>query len=133
MGVMALTMMLFPHTLIGLFLDRTDPANAEVIRLAVSFLAVAALFQVFDGAQAIAAGMLRGLQDTRVPMLYAGIGYWLVGLSLGVVLAFPLGLLGVGIWFGLAIGLATVSVLMLYRWLRRDRLRLDRSAWDPAP
>ncbi|PKQ09911.1 MAG: MATE family efflux transporter [Alphaproteobacteria bacterium HGW-Alphaproteobacteria-12] len=133
MGVMALTMMLFPHTLIGLFLDRTDPANAEVIRLAVSFLAVAALFQVFDGAQAIAAGMLRGLQDTRVPMLYAGVGYWLVGLSLGVVLAFPLGLSGVGIWFGLAIGLATVSVLMLYRWLRRARLRLDRSAWNRAP
>lgn len=122
MACMALLMILFPHALIGVFLDRTDPANAEVIRLAVSFLAIAALFQVFDGAQSIAAGMLRGLHDTKVPMIYAAVGYWLIGLSLGVILAFPFGMQGVGVWIGLATGLATVSVLMLYRWLRRDRL-----------
>ena len=126
---MAVLMMLFPHVLIGVFLDRDLPGNAEVIDLAVSFLAIAALFQVFDGAQAIAAGMLRGMQDTRVPMIYAGIGYWGIGLSAGVFLAFPMELAGVGIWLGLATGLAAVSAMMISRWLKRTRLGLDRSPW----
>ncbi len=98
--------------------------------MAVSFLAIAALFQVFDGAQAIAAGMLRGLQDTRVPMVYAGIGYWAVGLSFGVLLAFPYAIEGAGIRLGLATGLAAVSVMMIFRWQRRERLGLDRPLWQ---
>lgn len=122
MALTGLAMILAPHLLIRAFIDVADPANAHVIGLAVSFLALAALFQVFDGAQAVAAGMLRGLHDTRMPMVYAAIGYWGVGLPLGVLLAFRFGLAGVGIWTGLALGLAVVSVLLLARWLRRDRL-----------
>jgi MATE family multidrug resistance protein len=129
MALMALMMMLFPHALIGIFLDRSVPENANVIALAVSFLAIAALFQVFDGAQSICAGMLRGLQDTRVPMVYAGVGYWVIGLSSGVLLAFPGKLEGVGIWLGLAAGLAAVSIMMISRWTRRAKLGLDRSPW----
>lgn len=129
MGVMALFMILFPHALIGVFLDATVPENAGAIRLAVAFLAVAALFQVFDGAQVIGAGMLRGLQDTRIPMLFAGTGYWFIGLSTGVLLAFPFELEGTGIWLGLATGLATVSVLMIWRWQRRGTLGLDKPLW----
>ena len=72
-----------------------------------------ALFQIVDGAQAVAAGMLRGLHDTKVPMIYAAIGYWGVGLPLGVLLAFHVGLKGVGIWIGLSSGLAVVAVLLL--------------------
>ena len=124
MGVTALAILAFPGPLVDLFLDTGDPANAAVIRLALSFLAVAAFFQIFDGAQVVGAGMLRGLQDTRVPMLYAAFGYWAVGLSTGVGLGFGLGWEGVGIWIGLAAGLAVVSVLMLSRWLRRERLGL---------
>ncbi|OFX00760.1 MAG: MATE family efflux transporter [Alphaproteobacteria bacterium RIFCSPHIGHO2_12_FULL_66_14] len=126
-GFMALTglaMILFPRTLVGIFLDLDAPANAAVIDLAVSFLAVAALFQVADGAQAVTAGMLRGLHDTRVPMLYAALGYWGIGLLLGVVLAFSTGQGGIGIWIGLATGLVVVAVLLVARWLRRDRLGL---------
>jgi MATE family multidrug resistance protein len=126
-GFMALTglaMILFPRTLVGIFLDLDAPANAAVIDLAVSFLAVAALFQVADGAQAVTAGMLRGLHDTRVPMLYAALGYWGIGLLLGVVLAFSAGQGGIGIWIGLATGLVVVAVLLVARWLRRDRLGL---------
>lgn len=126
MAIMALVMILFPEPLIGVFLDAGKPANQDVIRLAISFLAVAALFQVFDGAQVIAAGMLRGLYDTRVPMIYAAIGYWLIGLSAGVTLAFPMELEGTGIWLGLAAGLAAVSILMIRRWLRRSQLGLDQ-------
>jgi len=124
MAAMAILMLAIPHRLVSLFLDPADPANATVIALAVSFLFVAALFQIFDGAQAVGAGMLRGLHDTRVPMLYAAFGYWVVGLLTGVGLAFGLGWQGVGIWIGLASGLAVVAVLMIARWLRRERLGL---------
>jgi MATE family multidrug resistance protein len=68
--------------------------------------------------------MLRGLQDTRVPMIYAGLGYWGVGLPLGVALAFGTSLRGVGIWIGLATGLGVVALLMMWRWSQRERLGL---------
>jgi MATE family multidrug resistance protein len=124
MAAMAVLMWVTPYPLVYLFLDESDPANAAVIPLAVSFLGIAALFQIFDGAQAVGAGMLRGLHDTKVPMIYALFGYWIVGLLVGVMLAFPLGWQGLGIWTGLAIGLAVVSLLMLARWMRREKLRL---------
>lgn len=127
MALAAMPMVLWPKMLIGAFIDLGDPANATVIGLAVSFLAFAGLFQIVDGAQSVAAGMLRGLHDTKIPMIYAALGYWGVGLPLGVLLAFPFGLHGVGIWMGLSAGLAAVSVLLLSRWLRRDRLDLTRA------
>ena len=126
MAVMALVLVAVPHALVGVFLDRGDSRNAAVIELAVTFLAFAALFQVVDGAQAVGAGMLRGLSDTRVPMIYAAAGYWGVGAPLGVALAFGTDLRGVGIWIGLATGLAAVAALMLWRWLSRERLGLTR-------
>ena len=73
--------------------------------------------------------MLRGLHDTRVPMLFAALGYWGIGLPLGVVLGFPLGLGGAGIWIGLATGLAVVAVLMTARWIMRERLGLTGTMW----
>ena len=124
MSLMALVMFAIPHELVGLFLDETLPVNAPVIPLAISFLYWAALFQVFDGAQSVGAGMLRGLQDTTVPMIFAGFGYWVVGMGTAVWLGFGLDWEGAGIWIGLAAGLAVVSVLMLWRWSRRDALRL---------
>ena len=122
MALLALMMILWPRLLISAFIDLSAPANARVIGLAVSFLVFAALFQIFDGAQAVAAGMLRGLHDTKIPMIYAAIGYWGIGLPLGVLLAFHFGFNGVGIWAGLSIGLAVVAALLLGRWLRRDRI-----------
>ncbi len=126
-GFMSLTgfvMLAMPYALVTLFLDPALPANRNVIPLAVSFLIVAAFFQIFDGAQVVAAGMLRGLQDTKVPMVYAGLGYWVIGLVTGVGLGFGLGWDGVGIWIGLAAGLAAVAVMLLVRWMRRERLGL---------
>lgn len=124
MALTATTMFTIPRPLISAFIDIGDPTNAEVVGLAVTFLAFAALFQVADGAQAVASGMLRGLHDTKVPMVFAAIGYWGIGLPLGVLLAFPMGYEGSGIWTGLFIGLAVVALLLLSRWLRRDRLGL---------
>jgi MATE family multidrug resistance protein len=125
MGVMALGMWIFPRPLVTLFLADV-PANAVVIALAISFLKVAAAFQLVDGAQVIGAGMLRGLHDTRWPLIFALVGYWGVGLGIGAWLAFGADWEGVGIWIGLASGLAAVALLMLARWLLRDRLGLTR-------
>ena len=125
--MVAASMMLFaPRLFISAFLDLSDPANEVVIGIAVTFLVFAGLFQVFDGAQAIGAGMLRGLHDTRVPMIFAALGYWGIGIPLGVVLGFWTSLAGSGIWIGLASGLASVAVLMTVRWIRRERLGLVR-------
>jgi MATE family multidrug resistance protein len=125
MGLMALIMWGMPRSLVTLFL--TDvPANGVVIGLAVSFVRVAAAFQLVDGAQVIGAGMLRGLHDTRWPLLFALVGYWVVGLGIGAWLAFARDWQGVGIWVGLASGLAAVAALMLGRWVLRDRLGLTR-------
>src|SRR4051812_14301648 len=131
-ALMAILMPAVPHGLVPLFLDPADPANAPVIPLAVSFLFLAALFQIFDGAQSVGAGMLRGLHDTRAPMLFAAFGYWGIGLVTSVGLAFGLGWQGVGIWTGLATGLAVVAVLMLSRWLRRESLGLVDWAASPS-
>ena len=123
MGLMALLMWSFPRPLVTLFLADI-PANAVTINLAVSFLIVAAAFQLVDGAQVIGAGMLRGLHDTRWPLIFALVGYWGVGLGIGTWLAFSRDWQGVGIWTGLASGLAAVAALMIARWILRDRLGL---------
>jgi MATE family multidrug resistance protein len=125
MGAMALIMWSFPRALVTLFLDDV-PANAVTIGLAVSFLRVAAAFQLVDGAQVIGAGMLRGLHDTRWPLIFALVGYWGVGLGIGAWLAFGADWKGVGIWIGLASGLAVVAAMMLGRWLMRERIGLTR-------
>jgi MATE family multidrug resistance protein len=122
MSMTALLMLTAPHLLISAFIDIGDPVNATVVGLAVTFLSFAALFQIVDGAQAVGSGMLRGLHDTTVPMIFAAIGYWAVGLPLGVWLAFRAGLAGNGIWIGLSAGLAVVAALLLARWLRRDSI-----------
>jgi multidrug resistance protein, MATE family len=120
----AILMLTAPHLLIGSFIDLADPANAQVVARAALFLVFAGLFQIADGAQVVASGMLRGLHDTKAPMLIAAFGYWVAGLPLGILLAFHLGLGGVGIWIGLVSGLSAVAVLMTGRWMMRNRLKL---------
>jgi MATE family multidrug resistance protein len=127
MGTMAIVMWSFPHDLVTLFL-KDVPQNALVIGLAISFLRVAAAFQLVDGAQVIGAGMLRGLHDTRWPLIFALVGYWGVGLGIGSWLAFAADWKGVGIWIGLASGLGVVAAMMLGRWLLRSRIGLTRLA-----
>lgn len=121
MSATAAIMAFAPDLLLGIFLDRADPANAETLALARGYLAVAALFQIVDGIQAVSAGMLRGRHDTRVPMILALVGYWGIGFTGSVALAFPLGLAGLGIWIGLALGLGAVAVLLTRRWIVLSR------------
>lgn len=117
-------MWVFPRQVLSLYVDLADPANARMIALAIQYLAVAALFQMFDGIQAVVAGALRGLQDTRMPLAIALFGYWLpgFGLSLGLGLFTPMG--GLGVWIGLAAGLIVVAILLIWRWHRREALGL---------
>ena len=126
-GFMALTaaaMWIAPRLFVGAYVDVNAPGNAMVVTLAVQYLAIAAMFQLVDGAQAVAAGVLRGLQDTRVPMLIALFGYWVVGFGTSILLGFQAHWEGVGIWTGLAVGLLAVSILLLWRWRQRERLGL---------
>jgi MATE family multidrug resistance protein len=90
-----------------------------VLEAAVPLLAIAALFQLFDGAQAIASGALRGLRDTRGPMAIAAFAYWPMGFATALLLAFPLELRVAGLWWGMALGLSTAALLMSWRLKRR--------------
>jgi MATE family multidrug resistance protein len=116
MVVMAMVLLFAPGPIIALYLDRTDPANAEAVTIALHLLFITALFQVFDGTQAVAAGALRGLRDTRMPLVIATVGYWIVGFGSAWTLAFPLGFGVRGLWWGLAAGLAAVAILLSLRF-----------------
>jgi MATE family multidrug resistance protein len=108
-----------PDILIGLFVDPEDPERPAIIATGVSLLAVAALFQLVDFGQVMGLGMLRGVQDTRVPMLMAIVSYWLIGLPVSYLMGFPAGWGGVGVWLGLTVGLAAACVGMQVRFWRR--------------
>jgi MATE family multidrug resistance protein len=99
--------------LIGLY-----TRDAAIVALGSQLLLVAALFQVFDGAQVAGVSVLRGAADTRVPMIVAAIGYWGVGMPIGYLLGFRAGMGPVGVWIGLSAGLAAVGVLLAWRAYR---------------
>lgn len=123
-----------PQAIARLFLDTADPDAAAVLRLAPPLLMLAGLFQVFDGVQVAASGALRGIRDTRVPMLIAGLGYWGIGLVSGAAMAFGLGLGAAGLWAGLVLGLAVVAGLLVWRWNRQaGRRRAPAPAATAAP
>jgi MATE family multidrug resistance protein len=117
----ALTVSLFillPEFFIGIFILEDEPARAEILTIGVGLLFMAGLFQLADGTQATALGTLRGVQDTRLPMVYAAFSYWVVGVPTAYVLCFVFGWGGMGIWGGLAIGLGVAAVLLNWRFWR---------------
>jgi MATE family multidrug resistance protein len=127
MAVSALAFVLLGPAIVSVFLDPDLPENQNALVFAASFLAIAGLFQLVDGAQVVAAHALRGLSDTKVPMVMAIFGYWFVGLPVAYLMGFVLGLRGIGIWLGLAAGLAFVAVLLVGRFALRERLGLLRA------
>jgi MATE family multidrug resistance protein len=120
MCVTALVLLLWPREIAVLWLP-DDASNRDVLAFAVSFLHVAAAFQLVDGIQVTAAMSLRGLKDTRGPMWLAGASYWLAGAPVGIALAFWGGMGGMGIWLGLAFGLAVAAVTLTTRFALRSK------------
>ncbi len=110
-----------PTTLAAIFLDEAGKDSAAVLAIAGPFVVIAGIFQLVDGLQAIAAGLLRGLKDTRIPMVMALISYWPIGFFCAWFFAFPGGFGGVGIWFGFVGGLAAAAVLLNWRFYRLVR------------
>jgi MATE family multidrug resistance protein len=129
--VAAITMVLFvalPEPLIAVFLDPEDPARADIIEMGITLLILAAVFQLVDGAQVVVLGLLRGVQDARVPMVYAAVSYFGIGLPAAYVLGFVLDWGATGIWIGLVLGLAGAAVLLNHRFWFRMMPDLSRLA-----
>lgn len=108
-----------PEVLTGFYLNPADPRAPDIVALAAGLMIYAGLFQLVDAMQAIALGLLRGVHDTRVPMVLAVVSYWLVGLSVGWLVAFPLGMGPPGLWLGLLVGLACAAALLMARFWTR--------------
>jgi len=113
------TMVVFlslPEPLISAFLDRDEPARDAIVSIGVTLLAMAALFQLMDGAQVTALGLLRGVQDTQVPMFIAAFSYWVIGMPVAYGLGIWMGWGGVGVWSGLVLGLGVAGAALMYRF-----------------
>jgi MATE family multidrug resistance protein len=133
-GVMAVTCLIFwllPGPLVHLFLDPQNPANSLPITLAVGYLGIAALFQLFDGAQVASAAALRGISDTTVPAVVAIFSYWGCGLPIAWYLGFVVEWRGLGVWLGLAAGLAFAAVVLIGRFALRERFAFGRNVPRP--
>jgi MATE family multidrug resistance protein len=125
-AMMAAFALLF--ALAGGAIARGFTADPAVVALAARLLLVAAVFQIFDGGQVVGAGALRGLTDVRIPTLITFFAYWLVSLPTGYLLGFKVGLGALGIWIGLAAGLACAAVLLGVRLTRATAARAPAAA-----
>jgi MATE family multidrug resistance protein len=119
---------LIPEILAQPFLDRSVAGADEVLHYAGVLVVVAGIFQLVDGLQAVAAGMLRGLKDARVPMLIALFSYWPIGFGFALVSTFYFNLGGVGIWIGFVTGLSAAAVLLSIRFYRLVSREMQRAA-----
>ena len=130
MTVSAVVFWLRPGWVVSLYAGR-DP-QPEVATLAAALLGVAAVFQLFDGVQAAVAGALRGLKDTRIPMLVAAVAYWGVGLTVGGAVGLGAGAGARGLWWGLTLGLAVAAVGLSARFMWKTRSRSRPTTGRPA-
>jgi multidrug resistance protein, MATE family len=122
MVVMTVIVALTRHSIPLLFLGDAAAAG-ETIALAATLLVLGATFFITDGAQSVAAGALRGLNDTRIPLLIAAFSFWIVGFASSYGLAFPGGLGAIGVWIGLSLGTGVFAVLLLWRFHVLTRAR----------
>jgi MATE family multidrug resistance protein len=133
MAVSCITFISLAPWIVTAFLDPSRPENQAALALGAGFLVIAGIFQLVDGAQVVAAHALRGLSDTKVPMIFAIIGYWFVGLPTAYYLGLVLEWRGTGIWIGLASGLSFVAVILVCRFALREKIGLLRSITQAEP
>jgi MATE family multidrug resistance protein len=113
MSAAGITFLAIPKPLLGIY-----TREQNTIAAGATLLAIGAAFQLFDGAQVVLTGALRGAGDTRTPMLVNLVGYWMLGLPIGYVLCFPLRFGVTGLWWGLTLSLVLVSMTLLIKWSR---------------
>ena len=116
MAAIAVTFVLWPTPMLRAFTEDT-----QVVQIGTNLLAIAAAFQLFDGTQAVATGILRGLGETGVPMVMNVVGHWMLGLPAGYTLCFTIGWGVAGLWIGLSIGLIFVAITLTAVWARRAK------------
>ncbi len=129
--VAVLAMLVFPVPIVTLFVSNDDPQRVALIEVGVRLLAMAALFHFADAMQVIALGLLRGVQDTKTPMLMASVSYWLIGIPCSYVLGIRLGYGPEGIWGGLVVGLAVAAALLMWRFWARSLHAVAQPADQP--
>ncbi len=117
--------------LISLFMEADDPQRGQILAIGTGLLAMAALFQLVDGAQVIALGLLRGLQDAKIPMVMAALSYWVVGIPASYYFGFVRQMDGIGVWLGLVLGLAFAAVLLMARFWMHSVRQMPAAA-EPA-
>ena len=124
-----------PEPLLLAFMDPDEPKRDAILVVGVSLVAMAALFQLFDGAQVVALGLLRGVQDTQVPMIMAAVAYWGIGLPAAYLLGFLFDFGAIGVWSGLVLGLLIAALLLLARfWIHAvPYLASAKIRQQPAP
>ncbi|WP_299354474.1 MATE family efflux transporter [uncultured Shimia sp.] len=115
-AISVVVLLVFPEQLLSMFINPEESERDAILAVGVSLLFVAALFQVMDGAQVMALGLLRGVKDTSAPMIIAAISYWLIGVPCGYAFGFILGWEGVGVWLGLVVGLTVAAILLMWRF-----------------
>ena len=118
-----------PERLVGLFLAQDEPLRDAIISYGAVLILMAAAFQLVDGLQAVMVSLLRGLQDTAVPMVLAGFSYWGIGMTSSYLLGFTLGWGGIGVWAGLTLGLTAAALLLSWRFWRH---MLNRVGVSPS-
>jgi len=121
LGTLVVVPLGLPDLITRVFLDPDDHGFCGIAALVARLFQIVVIFQVFDGLQAIASRALRGLRDTVAPLWLAGFGYWVLGIGGGCLLAFPLGLGAVGLWWGMALGLMATGSLLAWRFWRLTR------------
>jgi len=110
--------LVIPQYIVSVFLDETDPGFHEILVMTTPLFTIVAVFQLFDGLQAITSRALRAMKDTIVPLWYAGFGYWVLGVGGGYLLAFPYGYAATGLWWGMALGLVVTASLLTWRFFK---------------
>jgi MATE family multidrug resistance protein len=119
-----------PQVITRTFLDAADPGYPQIAALVKSLLYIAAIFQIFDSLQTLAAHALRGLKDATMPLVIAGVGYWGIGLVASYVFAFRFGWGAHGLWWGVALGLGFTGTLLAWRFETLAKRGIET---DPAP
>ncbi|MBE9197863.1 MULTISPECIES: MATE family efflux transporter [unclassified Nodularia (in: cyanobacteria)] len=128
MSFVAVILGVFPDSIAAIYLDPQNPENTEVMQLAITLLYLAVASQLFDGTQVIAGGALRGLKDTRVPLLIGLLAYWPIGLGSGYLMGIYWHWGSVGLWLGLVLGLLSAAVSLIWRFYSQTTALLESKA-----